>query len=412
MVSHRASLRANGDFLRLWIGQTMSMFGSRIGVLALPLTGVLTLHVSAIQMGVLAGAGTVPIALLGLPAGAWVDRLPRRSVMIAADCGRAVVLATVPIAYAFGVLSFLQLVSVALGAGLLGTFFDAAYGAFVPVLVPAESLIAANSALQGSEAVAQIGGPSLAGALAGLFGAPIAVAVDAVSYVASAGSLGSMRVQESPSRRDESRGLRRDVVEGLRVVFGDPILRALTLTSAAFNLFDSLLMAIYILYITRSLHIAAFGTGLVFGLGGIGGLFGAFIATRASTRFGMGRVLMSAVVLAAIAEIGIALAAGPPATATTILVSMEICVELGATIYSVTAASIRQATVPSRVLGRAGATVRSLTLGVTPIGGLLGGVLASTIGLRGTVAVAGVGTLLAAGWIVISPVRQMRTLSE
>lgn len=393
--------------MRFWLGQTASMFGSRIGVIAVPLTALYVLHASVSQMGLLAAAGSLPVFLVGLIAGVWADRVRRRPLMIAADVGRALLLATVPIAYLFGVLSLAQLLIVIFGVGLLSAFFDAAYGAFLPSVVPRGMLVRANSALEGGDSVAQIAGPGLGGTLVTLFGAPMAMAADALSFVVSVGSLLLMRPIETNPSPENRESFRSELVEGLRVVLDDPILRALAAVTALFNLFDSLLMALYTVYMSQTLHMSSVEMGMVFGLGGLGGLLGAVMAGRLATRVGVGTIMVAGVAVAACAELAIAGTGGAPATATALLVLWEICVELGATVFGVVAASVRQAVTPPPLLGRAGASARTLAVGATPFGGLAAGVLGTALGVRATVAVAGLGTLLAAGWIVASPVRKL-----
>jgi MFS family permease len=400
-----------GAFPKLWVGQTVSVFGTRVSYLATPLTAVFVLHAGSVQMGLLAAAGNLAVLVFGLPAGVWADRVRRRRLMVGADVCRAVALASVPVAAIAGVLSMGQLLVVVFVVGGLGVVFDAAYGAALPSLVPRANLVAANSAMEASSSVAQVAGPGLGGALVGLLTAPVAIGIDALSFLVSAGSLLSIGGREEKPERESHVTFGREVVEGLRVVWRDRALRSLAIASGTFNLFDSVLIAIYILYMTRTLHMASVETGLVFGLGGVGGLLGAVVTSRLTAMFGVGRTLIGALVLAAVAELGVAFAGGGPLMATVMLIALEGCVELGATVWGITVASVRQAVTPERLLGRVTATSRFLVLGVTPVGAIAGGVLGETVGLRGAVLVAGAGSLLAAGWVVVSPLRGMEGLS-
>jgi MFS family permease len=282
----RTGLRWHPSFLRLWAGQSISLLGSRVTMIALPLTAVSVLHATTFEMGILTAAGPLAYLLVGLPAGAWVDRLPRRPVMIVADLGRAILLASIPIASILGVLSMAQLSLVALLVGVLTVFFDVAYQSLLPLVVRTDQLLEANSKLQVSDSVTQVAGPGVGGGLVQLLGAPVAIAADAVSFVISAVSLVLVQAREAAPSGQESRHLGRAIQVGVATVLRTPSLGALAGVGVTFYLFDNVLLAVYVLYMTRTLHFASAQVGVIFGLGGVGGLVGATIAERVTARLG------------------------------------------------------------------------------------------------------------------------------
>jgi predicted MFS family arabinose efflux permease len=359
-------------------------------------------------MSLLTAAGTAPDLLLGLVAGVWVDRLRRRPLLIAADLGRAALLLVIPLAALAGVLSIALLVAVAFGLGLLTTLFGIAYSSYLPALVPRDKLVEANGRLEASSAVAGVAGPGLAGGLVQALTAPVAMAVDALSFLVSALLLGRIRTVEAPPRAEARRGLWREVGEGLRAVAGSPVLRALAGTTMTFNFFDSFLIAIYVLYLTRELGLGAAAVGAVFAIGGAGGVLGAALAGRIARWAGLGRALIGAILLAAIGELGIALAGGPPLAAVALVGVAEATVQGAAVVFGVNGVSLRQAATPDRLLGRVNATMRFMRTGLVPLGALLGGLVAKRYGLRPSVLVAGLGTLLAVLWVLFSPIRSLQ----
>jgi len=396
----RTGLRWHPSFLRLWASQSISLLGSRVTMTALPLTAVYALHATAFEMGILTAAGPLAYLLVGLPAGAWVDRLPRRPVMIVADLGRAILLASIPIASIVGLLSMAQLFLVALLVGVLTVFFDVAYQSLLPSVVRADQLVEANSKLRVSESVTQVAGPGVGGGLVQILGAPVAIAADAVSFVLSALSLVLVRAREAAPSGQESRHLGREIQTGVATVLRTPSLGALAGAGVTFNLFDNVLMAVYVLYMTRTLHFPSTLVGLVFGLGGIGGLVGATIAERVTTRFGHRRVMLAGIAISAAGEFTIAGARDPILVAVIILLTAETMVEFGGTLYGIDAASFCQATVPGSLQGRVTATMRVISWGVGSLGALAGGVLGGAIGVRPTVLIAGMGSLLSILWLV------------
>ena len=345
--------------------------------------------------------------LVSLVAGVWVDRLRRRPLLIAADLGRAALLLAIPLAALLGALRLPLLVVVAFLLGLLGTIFGIAYQSFLPALVPKDRLVEGNSRLEASSALANVAGPGLAGALVQALTAPVAVVFDALSFLVSALFLGRIRAGERPAPAGERRaGVWREARAGLGLVAREPVLRALTGAAATFNFFDSFLFAIYIIYLTRVLGFSAAAVGAVFAVGGAGGLLGTAVAGGCARRFGIGRTIAGAILLAGLGDLGIALAGGPPAAALAVVAGAEALVQGTAVVFGVNGKSLRQAVTPDRFLGRVNATMRVMHGGVVPLGALLGGLVAERAGVRQTVLLAGCGTLLAVLWVLGSPVRR------
>lgn len=397
------------DFLKLWAGETISLLGSQITLLALPLTAVLALHANAVQMGLLSAVQMSPFLLVGLFAGVWVDRLRRRPVLIAADIGRFVLLLVIPAAARLGMLHMEELYLIAFLVGTLTVFFDVAYQSFLPTLVGRESLVEGNSKLEVSESGARVAGPSLAGTLVGLVTAPLAIAADALSFLVSALFLGWIHNSEAePTAAEPGQGLWRQIGEGLGFVLGQPLLRAITATTTTGNLFQSMVTAIFVLYATRNLGIGPGLLGLIYGGGNIGFLLGAFFVGHIAARIGVGTTLAGAVLLMGLAVLLIPLASGPLFAVVAVLIAARAVLGFGSTLYNVNQVSLRQAITPDRLQGRMNASVRFMTWGVMPLGSLAGGALGTVLGLRATLLIAALGGLLAVLWLWFSPVRTLK----
>ena len=385
------------------------MVGTQMTLLALPLTAVLVLHATPAQMGVLAAVEFAPFLLFGLVAGAWVDRLQAKRVMITADVARAALLTLVPLGAAMHVLSIGELFAVAFAIGAGSAFFDVAYLAIVPAIVGRDQLLPANARLEGTRAGAAIVGPGLAGALVQLLTAPVVVLVDSVTFAASAVSLLLLRRGGDPGRREHHANIWHDVAAGVRAVVRDPILRSLAGCVSTFNLFSNMVVAIYTLYVTRTLGLNAALLGLITAVGGAGALAGASLVLYAGRRIAAGRVIVAAALASAIGTIAIGAVRGRPALEVGILAVAQAVVELGVTATVVSVVSLRQSMTPPGQEGMMSATMRFLIYGTVPVGALLGGLLGQTLGLRATVLVAAGGELLTPLWIVLSPVWTLRS---
>ncbi len=400
-------LWSNPDFLKLWGSETISLFGTQVTGLALPLTAVLVLDASPIEMGVLGALQFAPFFLVGLPAGVWVDRLRRRPILVGANLGRAVLLGLIPLAALLDTLSMGLLYAASFLVGVLTVFFDVAYQSYLPSLVGREHLVEGNSKLEVSASVAQVAGPAVGGGLVQLLTAPLALLADGASYLVSAFLLGTIRAGEKEPSRDGERNLRREIVEGLRVVFDSRILRSIAGCTGTFNLFSALADAVFLLYITNSLRIEPALLGLMFGVGSLGALLGALLPARAARRFGLGPTILGSATLIGVGTLLVPLASGPLPVVVSLLVSAQFITGLANTVYNINQVSLRQAITPDRLLGRMNASMRFLVWGTIPLGSLLGGVLGEALGLRPTLFVGAFGGLLASLWIFFSPVRTM-----
>ena len=394
------------DFLRLWAGQTVSRLGSEVSLLALPFAAALTLKANALEMGILNALGYAPFLLLGLLVGVWVDRLRRRPIMITADLSRAALLATVPLAALLGRLTIGQLFVVAFLVGSSTVFFDVAYQSYLPSLVTRSALPEANSKLEASRSVAQTVGPGIAGILVQILSAPVAISLDAISFLVSALSLLLIRgpeLVEAPG--DPRRSLWSEMREGLAVVLGDGVLRSIAGCTATWNFFAGLFEALYVLYAVRHLGITAGVLGLIFMVGGPGGLAGALAAVPLTRRLGIRRAMLGAVLADGLGNVLVPLAS--QALVVPLLVIARASDGFAVMVYKINQVSLRQAITPHRLQGRMNATMRFIVWGTIPIGSLAGGGLAQLIGLRAALLIGALGVLLASGWIVLGPIRQV-----
>jgi MFS family permease len=398
----------NPQFVRLWAAQTVSHLGSQVTLLALPLTAVLVLGASPAEMGVLGAAEFVPWMLVGLFAGVWVDRLRRRPILIAADLGRALLLLTVPLAAMLGQLSLPLLYVVAFLAGTLSVFFEVAYNAILPSLVRRDELVEGNSKLLASASAAEIAGPGLAGGLVQLVTAPVAVALDAVSYIASALFVSFIRADEPKAAPRNERSVVREVREGLGALLRDPLLRSLVVASTASNVVFAVHGTLRVLYATRDLRLEPVLLGLVLGVGSIGGLGAALMSGRVARRFGLGPTIVATEVLIGIGGLCFPLAGGPVPVAAGVLAMGMVFVSMGAMTYVITVGSLRQSVTPHRLQGRVSASARFISRSAIPVGAIVGGLLGEWLGLRLTLGLASAGSLLIALYLWLSPVGPVR----
>lgn len=408
MRLRRSGLDRNPDFLKLWVAQTVSQFGSQVTLLAVPLTAVLVLDADAVHMGLLGAAGSLPFLLFGLLIGAWVDRLPRRPLLVVADIGRSLVLLTIPVTWALGLLRIEVLYAVTFVAGVLKVFFDVAYVSFLPSLVSRARLVEANGRLEGSFAVAQVAGPSFAGILVGAVTAPVAVLVDACGFLCSALLIGRIRAPEAPIEVTGRRSIAREIGTGLRAVALQPVLRALVGSSATVSFFGNLFMAVYVLFLADDLGLSPGRIGVIFGIGGLGSLVGAVVAGPAARRFGVGPAIIWARLLFGLGGLPIPLALEFPSLMLPMLIASEFLQWMMLTAAMVNVVSVRQALVPDRLQGRVTATYRFLTTGTLPLGSLTGGLLGTLLGLRVALLIGVAGMLVAFVWVLWSPLRGLK----
>jgi MFS family permease len=409
----QSGLWRHADFLKLWSAETVSQLGSQVTGLALPLVAIITLHVSAFEVALLGVVEFAPFVLVSLPAGVWVDRLPRRPILIVGDLGRAALLASVPIAYAFDALTIWQLYGVGFVFGVLTVFFDVAYQSYLPSLVPREHLIEGNSKLEISRSAAQLGGPALAGGLIEVLTAPVAVFVDAVSFVGSGlFVLGIRKREQAPERapgRSPFAGMRAELSEGLRYVLGHRHLRWIAASTATFNFFGNVMNAILLVYIVRTLGLGPGTIGLILAVGNVGYLVGAVISGRTARWIGVGPTIVLGSALGAAALL---VPVAPESDPIPFLIGYMLLIGLGLPLYNITQVSFRQAITPERLQGRMNSVMRFIVWGVIPVGTLLGGVIASAIDLRAAIWIGAVGNSLAFLPVLLSPVRSLREMPE
>ena len=404
-----ATLWRHTDFLKLWAGQTISVFGSQFTMLALPLIAALTLHASPFEMGVLSALETAPFLLVGLFAGVFADRRRRRPILIVADIGRGLTLASIPVAWLLGSLTLPHLFAVGFLVGLCTVFFDVSYQSYLPSLVGRDKLVEGNSKLTVSESATQIAGPGIAGVVVQALSAPIAIVVDALSFFASALALGSIRhVEPQPTAARKS--VLSDLREGLATVFGDRYLRAIAACTSTANFFGAGVNALYVIFATRELGLNAAQLGIVFGAGAVTSLFGALLAGPAARRLGLGRAIVLSSACFGLAYVPLIFAV--PELAMPVLILGGAIIGLANPIYNINQVSLRQTITPERLLGRMNATMRFLVWGTMPIGALTGGALGGLIGLRPAIAVATVGCFLAFVWVWRSPVWSLREMPD
>jgi MFS family permease len=392
------------NFQLFWFGETISRFGSAVTTVALPLVAVTTLHASVFAVGLLEAATWLPWVLIGLPAGAWVDRFARRPVMVACNVASAVLFGTVPVAAWWGLLGIGQLLAVAFCAGIARVFFRTAFQAYLPVVVPKDDLAEGNAKLQGSSSAAEIAGPGLAGLMAQAFGAVTAVFADAVSFVISVACLLSIDAREARStdpRRNA--GLFRRIAEGLRYVLTDPYLRAITLLGGLGNLTVVAVQTILVVFLIRVVGVGTGLTGLLMAGFGVGGVLGALVARRVIRRLGTARALLYSQLVAA--PFGLLLPLAAPGFRLALFFAGAAVLAVGVVVGSIIGSSFRQAYCPPHLLGRVSAVVSFLVFGAMPVGALLGGGLAAALGIRPALWILAGALILPALVPVLSPIR-------
>ncbi|WFE41145.1 MFS transporter [Micromonospora sp. WMMD998] len=398
------------DFRFVWAGESASLVGTQVFQLAMPLTAVLTLDATPGQLGLLGAATFTPYVLLGLPAGVLVDRWQRRGVLILSSLGQAAAIGGIPLLAALGRLTFAWLLTMALLAGVARVFFNIAYRSYLPAIVPPEQLTGANSRLTASESVAEIGGPGLGGLLVQVIGAPFALLVDAVSYLASAAGFTAVRQREKSVPADPT-PLRSQVAEGFRCIFTNPYLRAFLGEAASYNLCWQAVLTILALFAVRELDMSPGTLGLVMSIGAVGALLGAALTGRVAHRVGLARTLLAAAVIGDIAPLLLPVAQRGAWAAPLFAVAFFIQ-GFGITGCNVHSMTIRQTITPQRVLGRTNAAYLFVAMGVKPVGALLGGWLGTVAGPRATLVVGTLGLLSTSLFLILSPLRRVRTLSS
>jgi MFS family permease len=405
-----ATARSAADFNKLWFGQTVSALGDKISRIALPTIAILVLNGGAFHVGVLAALGAAPFLFLSPFAGVWVDRLSRRNILIATDIGRLLAIGTLPVAYWMDMLTMVQLYLVALVTGALTVFFQIAYQSYLPSLVNHDQLVGANGKLQTSNALAEVGGSAIAGALIQGIGTALAVIADAVTFLISVISLIFIRHREEQPDRTVAppeRHVLHEMREGINALLQEPRLRSLMLGTGLVNLGNGLANAILLLFAYRSAQLTPGQVGISFAAAGIGLILGAVLANKIGTAIGVGSAMVISVVLSGVAFLGIA-TAGTGVTALLILCAGQFLLGATSSIYHIHTISLVQGITPPHLLGRVNGSALTVVFGAGAVGAMLGGIVGSAVGVRGGIVVGGVVVVLGGLLLLFSPIRAIR----
>jgi MFS family permease len=430
------------DFVKLWTAATISLFGTQVSFIAIPVIAVLFLGATPFEVALVGTFEFLPFLLFTLPAGVWVDRLPRRRILIVGDLGRAVMLATIPVAYVFGALTIWQIFVVAFVNGVFTVFFDLADQSYLPTVLEKEELVDGNAKLQASMSTAQVVGQPLGGGLVALLTAPFAIALDAISYVVSAVFIFTIRRHERADRPDpavaaeeveavaptgpsvsaeavpdrkEAAGpgrasIRREVAEGLRYVLGHRYLRSIAASTGSSNLFGNIAFSIFPVFAYRDLGLTPEVVGLIGGGFGAGALVGALTASRVAERFGVGRAIVGSILLGGPTALLIPIASRE--TALLLIGGGGLLSGWANVVYNVNQVSLRQAITPEPMLGRMTATMRFIVWGTIPIGQVVGGAIATIFGTLSALWIGAIGGLFAFLPVLLSPVRSLRRIED
>ncbi|MCW2879229.1 MAG: transporter [Sphaerisporangium sp.] len=405
----RGGLLRDRDFRLLWIGETASSFGSTLTAVALPLVAITTLRAGTFVVALLTAAAWVPWMLIGLPAGAWVDRLPRRPVMLICDAVSLLAFLSVPVAAWWGVLTIGHLLAVALLAGTAKVFFQTAYQVYMPAIVGTGDLREGNAKLQGGESAAQVAGPGAGGVMAQVFGAVSGLLIDAASFLVSAFCLLAIRIREAPVvRTRRSTTLRQEIGEGLRFVSRDPYLRVLTVFGATSNLALVGYQAILVVFLVREVGVSPGTVGGLIAATSLGGVAGAAGATWIARRLGSAHALLACEVLAA--PFGLLIPLASPGAGLAFVVVGGLIVVAGVVAGNVIKSSFRQTYCPRHLMGRVSVSMQFVNYGTIPLGALLGGALGDSIGTRPSMWIMTGGLALTGLVLLTGPLRRHRDL--
>jgi len=394
--------------MKMWTGQSISEAGSQVSQLAIPWLAAVGLHATPLEFSLLGVFGFLPFILFALPAGVWVDRLPRLPILVVGDAARAVLLILIPILWAAGVLEIWHLLVLEFVIGIFTVFFDVAYQSYLPSLVDREDLIEGNSKLQLTVSIAQVGGPSVSGGLIAAITAPYAIVVDAASFVLSAAFMLRIRHRETLPERTEGEERPKmwpQVKEGLHWVVGHRWLRYIASYTATANFCGSVLFAIFLLYAVRSLHLSAVELGVTFAVGSAGAVLGALAANRLQRAFGVGPTIVGTAVFGSFG--GLLYPLAPHSFPLPFLMLGQAIFMFGAVTYNITQVSLRQAITPERLQGRMNAAMRWIVWGTIPLGTLTGGAIATATNLKTALWVGAIGELFAAVPLFLSSVRKI-----
>ncbi|MFF2603343.1 MFS transporter [Streptomyces californicus] len=402
------SLLKNPDFRLFWGAQTVSMVGTNMTRVAIPLLAAGTLAATPFQMGLLQAAQTIAFLLVGLPAGVYVDRSRRRPILIVCDLLRAALMAAIVLGFVFDLVTFAGLLAVTLLVGLATAFFEIAYQSYIPVVVGRENLVEGNARLESTNAVSRLAGPTLGGGLVQLAGAVATVSVQAATHVVSAVLLSRIRTPEAVPERGDRRHMRAEISEGLRFVLRDPVFRAITGSAATYNFFYAVSLPLVMLLLVDEMGLSGTAVGLLMAVSGVGGVLGASFAGRLARRFGQVRAMWVSYLLTVPTALLIPFAGSGWTVA--LFAGPWFAMSFGIVVYNVGQVSIRQQLCPPELLGRMNASVRFLVWGILPLGSITGGALGEWLGIRGALLIGGAGMSAGVLWLVLSRLRPLRDL--
>jgi predicted MFS family arabinose efflux permease len=407
-----ASLASHHDFRQLWVGDTISQFGTSIGLFAVQVLVVTLLDADAFEVGLLATFQTIAFLLVGLPAGALVDRWSKRTVLIAGDIVRGIAYLAIPIAWWLDALSLPLVLGVVLAAGVATVFFDVAYQSYLPLLVPADRVSEGNAKLQISHSLAHVTGEGLSGLLIRALGAPVVILLDALSFLGSVWFTVRIRHRERLAPRQERPRLHTAINEGVAFVAGHRLLRRIIGSTALGNLALAMANALFTLYALRTLGINVAVLGLAMSVGAVGGVVGALIATTVIRRLGEGRTIALSL-LPSVPAVAVwpVLPQATPAVAAVLIAATEMVIAAALVVYNVAQVSFRQRVCPRPLLGRMNASVRFVVWGTQPVGAFLGGVLGAAFGIVPTLVGVAAMNAVAVLPVLVSPLRTMRATS-
>lgn len=400
----------NLEFRRLWLANSVSSLGTQVTFLALPLTAISVLAAEPLELGILTACGTLPYLVVGLPAGVWTDRLRRKPILLMADIGRAVLLGLIPLLAWLGVLNIVHLYLIAFLTGTLSLFYDVAEEAYLPTIVENEELVAGNSQLAAIDTGAELIAPVVAGGLVQLLTAPIAVGLDALSFVWSAFWLGQIEKEEVAPAGNPNSNAWQEIKEGLTYLLNNPYLRAPMLTGLQWQLFGGMNDALLILFLTELLGLPAIAIGLMYAVGSLSALLLTPFSSWLTERFGPGRVVIGAGISLGCGWLIVLTASGQSWSAFAIIAVGMLFAGAGNMLWNVNDRTIRQVITPNQLLGRVNASGLFLTWGALPVGSLLGGLLGEWLGVRQTLLLSGLGVLTGVLWVIFSPVRTLEKL--
>ena len=408
-----ASVLRNRNFQWLWTGQTVSSIGDQMSGLALPVLAVTMLHASEWQVGLMNAAGLSMFLLIGLPAGAWVDRWRKRRVMISADLVRMIAVATVPLAWFAGVLNMWYLIVVAAIMSVANVFFDVAYQSVLPLMLPKEQMAKANSALETTKQTASIGGPAVIGALLTIVKAPVLMIIDAVSFLVSWIAISRIQIDEAAVPKHERNPLKTEIVEGVKFVARHPIISRITISTSVYNFFATGANTLLPILVLRNMGVSTALFGITFTVAAVAGLAGAVSAAKIGEKLGQGNTVILTMALSGVATCGFPIAAIiGDASAMPIVIASEALIAFCGLVYNITQVSARQALCPEHLLGRMNASIRFFVWGVMPISALAAGAFATAFGMVPVMIVGAIGTLTATWFVLASPLRGMKNIVE